>query len=562
MRIFGQTDIGSDILTSASGGGSSAPGAVEVELTGDPSIDDLLGGHKWDTTSLGYTFPSKASFYPDDYAETDGFLSATSTLRYTVQKALENYSDVCLLKFTELAPDNKSAALNIGMTCLDDENGNKQYDGLTYGPEQKHSGDVWIHRQYESASAYYFDTKLTNVVLHEIGHAVGLKHPHEGSEGIIDPPRIHDQHEFSIMTYRSYYQAPLGARNDVWSFPQSLMMDDIAALQYMYGANFGTRSGDTTYSFDPVDGRMSIDGIPQGQKSGSKIFCTIWDGGGHDTYDFSAYPYELKVDLTPGGWSTLNSAQLPNLGDNRVADGSVFNARLYHGDTHSMIEDAKGGSASDMITGNFLGNALYGNDGNDSLFGMNGDDLLAGGNGDDILRGGDNADRLFGEAGNDTLIGEQGADALDGGLNNDLLYGGGESDTLNGGQGNDRLFGGGGNDLVYGDEGADRVVGEAGNDDLYGGTEDDTFYFRRGSGADRVHDFTPGGTEDTIEIGYSRIDTFAELLAATYDTDEGCVIWISPTTSVTLVGVGRSQLTAADFHVPITLGDDISVVMG
>jgi serralysin len=559
MRIFGQTDIGSDILTSASGSGSSAPGATEVELTGDPSIDDLLGGHKWDTTSLGYTFPSTTSFYPGDYDMKGGFLKATSAVRFTTQEALENFSDVCLLKFKALDDDDPSAALNIGMANLNDADGNKLYDGYGYRPEQKHSGDVWIHRHFVSASAYYVDTDLTNVILHEIGHAVGLKHPHDGVEG---DPRIHDQHEFSIMSYRSYYQAPLGARNDPWSLPQSLMMDDIAALQHMYGANFETRSGDTTYSFNPVDGQMFIDGIRQGEKSGSKIFCTIWDGGGHDTYDFSNYIYELKVDLTPGGWSTLDSTQLPNLGDNMVADGSVFNARLYHGDTRSMIEDAKGGSASDMITGNFLGNALYGNGGNDSLFGMNGDDLLAGGNGDDVLRGGDDADRLLGEAGNDTLIGEQGADALDGGPDNDLLYGGGESDTLNGGQGNDRLFGGGGNDLVSGDEGADRIVGEAGDDDLYGGTEDDTFYFRPGSGADRVHDFTPGGTEDAIEIGYSRVDTFAELLAATYDTDEGCVIEINPTTSVTLIGVGRSQLTAADFHVPITLGDDISVVMG
>ena len=555
MKSFGETNVNLGTLTSGSGssGESSGPGAIQVGPTGDGSINGLIDGYIWNTTKLGYTFPSKTSFYPSDYPEAEDFVPATSTLRFITQKALENFSDVCLLKFNELPSNDKSAALNIGMTYLNRADGVKLHDGLGYSPGHKeHSGDIWIHREYEMASAFV-DTKLYNVVLHEIGHAVGLKHPHEG---MITSPLVHDQHQFSIMSYRSYYDAPLGARNDPWSFPQSLMMDDIATLQHLYGANFETRSGDTTYSFDPVDGRMMIDEVEQSPKSGSKIFCTIWDGGGHDTYDFSNFVYEQKIDLTPGGWSTLDSTQLPNLGDGFVADGSVFNARLYEGDPRSVIEDAKGGSAADMISGNFVANVLYGNAGNDSLFGMDGVDLLMGGPDNDVLWGGNDGDRLFGESGADNLLGEAGSDWLNGGSENDVLYGGSDVDTLIGDTGNDRLFGDSGDDWLYGGDDADRIDGGADNDVLFGEAGNDIFYFRPGSGVDYVVDFTPGGTEDAIEIGYSSIDTFSELLDATSNTNDGCVITIDETTTV-LLGVSKGQLTAADFYVP--LHNDISL---
>jgi serralysin len=77
----------------------------------------------------------------------------------------------------------------------------------------------------------------------------------------------------------------------------------------------------------------------------------------------------------------------------------VFNARLFDGDPRSLIENVKGGSGADMISGNQTRNELYGNDGNDSLFGMGGEDLLLGGRGDDVVRRGYDADSVFGEDG-------------------------------------------------------------------------------------------------------------------------------------------------------------------
>ena len=123
--------------------------------------------------------------------------------------------------------------------------------------------------------------------LHEIGHALGLKHGHETS-GPGAVPFEMDSMEFTIMTYRSWVGKPLdyGYANETWGYAQSLMMLDIAAIQRLYGADFETESGDTTYTFSTTTGEMFIDGFGVGTPGGNRIFRTIWDGDGTDTYRF------------------------------------------------------------------------------------------------------------------------------------------------------------------------------------------------------------------------------------------------------------------------------------
>ena len=117
---------------------------------------------------------------------------------------------------------------------------------------------------------------------------------------------------------------------------------------------------------------------------GNRVFLTIWDGGGIDTYDFSAYSTSVTIDLGPGDYSIGSQAQLAYLGGGNYAHGNVYNAYLFQGDARSYIENAIGGSGNDFIYGNDISNVLTGNGGNDTLDGRLGIDTLIGGLGDDI----------------------------------------------------------------------------------------------------------------------------------------------------------------------------------
>jgi Ca2+-binding RTX toxin-like protein len=151
----------------------------------------------------------------------------------------------------------------------------------------------------------------------------------------------------------------------------------------MYGADFTTNSGNTTYRWDANTGQTFIDGVGQGAPGANRVFLTLWDGGGVDTYDFSNYGTNLQVDLSPGGWSLISSVQQANLGNGNPARGNVFNALQHNGDARSLIENASGGTGHDTIGGNVAANHLTGGVGNDRLIGRAGNDTLDGGAGTD-----------------------------------------------------------------------------------------------------------------------------------------------------------------------------------
>ncbi len=156
------------------------------------------------------------------------------------------------------------------------------------------------------------------------------------------------------------------------------MLRDVAAVQYLYGANYETRSGDTVYSWSSTTGEKYINGVGAGAPGGNKVFETLWDGGGRDTIDLSTYKSGLTIDLAPGGWANFGNSQIANLGDGHKAPGNVAFAYLYQGDERSLIENAIGGAGNDVIKGNAADNVLIGGAGNDYLEGVSGTNILAG----------------------------------------------------------------------------------------------------------------------------------------------------------------------------------------
>jgi serralysin len=463
------------------------PATATYALTGDAYIDGVLGGSKWAVNEFTFSFPTSASFYGAGYGNgetTDNFGSLNAAQQAAARATFDGFSSVANVTFTEITETStQHADLRLAMS-------DAPSTAWAYFPSTAaEGGDAWFNK----SSGYYSNPVKGNYAyttfLHEMGHALGLEHAHEAYV----MPSDRDSMEYTVMSYRSYVGASLGGgyTNEKYGYAQSLMMYDVAALQHMYGADYTTNSGNTSYSWSPTTGEMRINGVGQGAPGANRIFLTVWDGGGTDTYDFANYATDLKVDLRPGEWTTTSSAQLAKLhyDGSKVAIGNIANALLHNNDGRSLIENAKGGSGNDAITGNSANNTFWGNAGNDTLIGGDGHDNLVGGAGADRLDGGNGIDlanygsaaagviadllyssintgeatgdtyvsieRLYGSRYNDNLRGDNAANAIFGAAGNDILYGRGGNDTLLGGDGNDNLVGGAGADRLDGGNGSD-----------------------------------------------------------------------------------------------------------
>ncbi|RHW24585.1 calcium-binding protein [Nocardioides immobilis] len=217
---------------------------------------------------------------------------------------------------------------------------------------------------------------------------------------------------------------------------------------------------------------------------GSNIFDgyfgkdTLLGGAGDDVLDGGPGPDTLSggegIDLV-----TYEDRTQPVVVmiDALANDGEAGERDLVKAD----VEDMRGGSGADRLTGSGAANTLDGGAGGDTLAGGGGADLLLGGAGPDVLAGGgaldtvSYADRGFAvsatidNTANDGSFGEGDnvkgdVEVLRGGTANDVLAGSGDAERLYGGPGDDVLAGNGGADLLVGEEGADELIGGAGAD--------------------------------------------------------------------------------------------------
>lgn len=399
----------------------------EIGRSGIPDIDGILWGVKWDQLSLTYAFPTQKSQY-GGYSDIEGLQGFNTEQKAAVSSIIAELNDITGLSVT-LAADPATANLRFIEAEYVDQGG-FGYDGpidtaIGSPPDDTFvplygQGDMFFNRvDFNAPSKGAYDYI---VFIHELGHSLGLKHGHTeqvSPDGSFTFPKLPDQHdsmEYSVMTYRSAINGTIeGAfTNEEFGYAQSWMMNDIAALQYLYGADFTSHAGNTVYSWNPDTGEMYIDGIGQGQPGANRVFLTIWDGDGVDTYDMSAYTKSVSIDLAPGGYSITSFGQLATLDADKGIDarGNVFNALLYQGDMRSLIENAIGGAGSDMILGNQAANTLAGNGGVDKLTGFGGIDTLDGGQSRDSLVGGGGSDVMIGDAGRDKLSGGRGDDVF------------------------------------------------------------------------------------------------------------------------------------------------------
>ena len=378
------------------------------------------------------------------------------------------------------------------------------------------SGDIWVNSTFGYNQSPTVGNYGGQVLIHELGHAIGLAHPSEYNAGdgatvtyAANASYFEDSRQYSVMSYFNEF-ATGGNFGVIYS--AAPLLDDIAAAQLEYGANNSTRTGDTVYGFNSNAERPWF----IASSGSTKLVFAVWDAGGNDTFDFSGYANNQIIDVRQGFFSNVG--------------GLVGNVAVAQG---ANIENVKSGSGSDSITGNALANNLQAGPGADTVSGGAGADTIDGGSGQSYLRGDDGNDSIVGggqfddingNVGNDTVSGGAGDDYAVGGKDNDMLFGdGGQdivwgnlgNDTCDGGDGNDQVRGGQGDDSVVGGAGDDFVSGDRGNDTISGGAGADLFHGSQDAGIDRVLDFSlaegdrvqldPGTTYSLAQVGADTI---------------------------------------------------------
>lgn len=459
-------------------------------LSGINDIDALLFGTQWDG-AVTYQFGQPLDGYPPgdyDPASQVPLSAVEKTALRDIFGQLSQLTGLSLTETTLVDPRDiyisKAPAGSPGTFA-------SGYPLSFY--IQPYAGDFTVYADGPTSPASGSHDRL--VFQRAVGSVVGLKIATEpqnwGYTADVDPnPAVLDDAKASFeFTSMLWNDAPSG------NYPQSWMMLDIQALQYMYGADFGTRSGDTYYQVSPTTGELIVDGVGQGVPklddgvtNSGVTFRTIWDGGGIDTYSFFGATHPMSIDLRPGHWIDLDTsgnfrAALLDPVAGTYARGQLYNALLFNGDTRSLIENATGGTLDDVIIGNAADNHLLGMQGDDVLEGLAGADRLDGERGNDTASYAESPSAVQvvldgkvtgGDATGDTLLS---IESLRGSAWGDLLVGNGLANRLEGGAGDDVLSGQGGADSLYGQDGDDSLQGGDGPDLLDGGPGFDTAGF-------------------------------------------------------------------------------------
>ena len=440
--------------------------------------------------SAGFSAEFLATFQPFDAAE-----------QAVARQALQAWADVSGLTLFEVPGgqgDIRFGAYELAAGPEDIEDG----FGFAFNPfvfnfpegafEAPFGGDIFI-----DVGSADFDT-----LAHEIGHALGLKHPFE-DEPLLDPSL--DNLRQTAMTY-----------NQEGGPATALGALDVQAIQHLYGLQSADGSQVASWNWDA-----------------QRLLLTQGGGAGDDTIAGVGV-----ADRILGGAGA--DYVMARAGADQI-DGEDGADTLSGGDDADTLN---GGAGNDMVDGGDGDNLMRGGDGDDHIWGLGGSDTIAGEAGADTLYAGFGFSRIDGGSGNDVLVVTSGAAAVDGGEGHDELYfqpfafgslnlsyatfaaaggsfanverivmfGAGSADTLQGGELYDSLVGDAGADSISAAAGDDELWGDTGRDTLSGGSGDD--YLEGGSGDDLL---MPGSGGDIIlgGTGSDTVDYSGELAGVT-----------------------------------------------
>ncbi len=331
--------------------------------TNQEVLDQLNTEFSWGSSVITYTFPTKSSGMYGASSAKKGFSALNADQQVKAKLALQLWDDLIDPSFVQV----------FGSSDIEFAN-SKKLSGYAYGyyPDV---GSVWFNKSYPDLQKPVVGNYGFSTFVHEIGHAIGLDHmgQYDGA-GDWTPSSFQDSAVYSTMSYfgpngydgvGSVAWADWTSAEGITYEPQTPMMNDIMAIQTTYGADYSTRTGNTTYGFNSTDTTIT-NAIYNFAINLNPILC-LYDAGGIDTLDLSGWNTSCVINLNPGTFSDANDMT-----------SNISIARDV------WIENVVGGGGNDR---------LIGNDADNQLSGMGGFDVIDGGYGiDTVVYNGNSSD--------------------------------------------------------------------------------------------------------------------------------------------------------------------------
>ena len=317
--------------------------AYWVAALGNRNYDQLDTFYQSFGNKVGFAFPTTAP----EYLSTDvkaGWAVASPDVQTAYRDIFYDLETLFNVSFEEVTDTSAFNVISISQNNQSDTSGYAFYPNET----DPIGSDVFISNEYDAPTSSSSGTNFDyEILLHELSHALGFKHPFEADGTATELLSAHeDNSNWTVATYTQVSSAYDGAYRDL----------DLMTFAGLFGINPSYNAGDTTYTFS----------------NSTSVF--VIDGAGHDTISAVTESAAAYIDLRTGMHNHLGSKS-----------DFITDARQLSISAGSEIEVAIGGSGNDYLVGNTLDNELRGGAGADKIFASEGKDTVQGGAGADII---------------------------------------------------------------------------------------------------------------------------------------------------------------------------------
>ena len=515
----------------------SVDGGLEPQPAGGTVSDytALLSGESWNGPNvpgraaiISYSFdiaPDRPVYEGagNPTAMLNSFRAFSASEQANARQALDLWGSQTGITFVEA--DSGRGDVRFGIYDLSLRAGYENAAGFAYYPsvlmngstgwgyQSAIGGDVFMDADFMATSS---EVNRVGVLLHEIGHAIGMKHPFDGSPTLSGGLDTRAQTVMSYTgSYPSFALGPLDVQAGVFLYG-SASADASHLSSWNWNAATDTLTQTGLAGADSLRGVGGFNLINGGEGNdfllGNDWTDTLNGGGGADTLRGEGGADRLTgglgADMMDGGEGEdvfLVSGE-EGVGDRIFGGAGVDVLELPTGTARF---DVLAASSVERITGptaflTILGTAeadyldfrsmivdrpllIATGAGNDTVFASNQDDTVRGGDGleqgyIDGLAGGDTLDLLqrataaeviaFGSAG-DLYLRRGATNSYSSYIGFEHVTGSQFSDRLEGNAAANRLHGMNGSDTLIGGLGNDTIVGGAGADSMDGGSDFD-----------------------------------------------------------------------------------------